>query len=396
MGNIRAQPSGKLYFDFRYLGKRCREITALPDTAMNRKLLTQTLKKIEAEILTGQFDYAKYFPTSMFLKTIKLQEVRLNRGAYRDNIPSLNQHTDRWLEEREIEWRINYRTTIINLLEKHVRPELGELPLDAITRDVLVTYRTGRAKYRTPGGNQLSHCTINRLMMITKAIIEDGCIRHNLVSPFDRIKKLKEEKTHVDPFSLNDVTAMIADVRSDFRDYLITRVFTGMRSAEINGLRWKCVDFDRREILIRETFTQGRFEYTKNDPSQREINMSVPVLEALKRQFDVTGYRGRDGLVFSTRMGTPIDGKNFTNRIWKPMLEDLGIEYRRPYNTRHTCATLWLASGESPEWVARQLGHANTQMLFSVYSRYVPNLTRNDGSAFERLLASAGATGDTV
>ena len=124
--------------------------------------------------------------------------------------------------------------------------------------------------------------------------------------------------------------------------------------------------------------------------------MSVPVLEALKRQFDVTGHRGRDGLVFSTRMGTPIDAKNFTNRIWKPMLEDLEIEYRRPYNTRHTCATLWLASGESPEWVARQLGHANTQMLFSVYSRYVPNLTRNDGSAFERLLASAGATGDTV
>ena len=74
------------------------------------------------------------------------------------------------------------------------------------------------------------------------------------------------------------------------------------------------------------------------------------------------------------------------------MLEDLEIEYRRPYNTRHTCATLWLASGESPEWVARQLGHANTQMLFSVYSRYVPNLTRNDGSAFERLLASAGDT----
>jgi len=78
------------------------------------------------------------------------------------------------------------------------------------------------------------------------------------------------------------------------------------------------------------------------------------------------------------------------------MLVDLDIAYRRPYNTRHTCATLWLASGESPEWAARQLGHANTQMLFSVYSRYVPNLTRNDGSAFERLLASTGAAGEPV
>ena len=32
------------------------------------------------------------------------------------------------------------------------------------------------------------------------------------------------------------------------------------------------------------------------------------------------------------------------------------------------------------------MGHANTEMLFKVYSRYVPNLTRKDGSAFERLL----------
>lgn len=70
------------------------------------------------------------------------------------------------------------------------------------------------------------------------------------------------------------------------------------------------------------------------------------------------------------------------------MLEDLNIPYRRPYNTRHTAATIMLASGESPEWVARQLGHANTQMLFTVYSRFVPNLTRNDGSALDRLLAN--------
>ena len=32
------------------------------------------------------------------------------------------------------------------------------------------------------------------------------------------------------------------------------------------------------------------------------------------------------------------------------------------------------------------MGHTTTEMLFRVYSRYVPNLTRRDGSAFERLL----------
>lgn len=32
------------------------------------------------------------------------------------------------------------------------------------------------------------------------------------------------------------------------------------------------------------------------------------------------------------------------------------------------------------------MGHVNTMMLFKVYSRYVPNATRRDGSAFEAML----------
>jgi len=90
--------------------------------------------------------------------------------------------------------------------------------------------------------------------------------------------------------------------------------------------------------------------------------------------------------VFCNRNGTPIDNQNFLNRVWSPLLRHLDIPHRRAYQMRHTAATLWLASGEAPEWIARQLGHTSTEMLFRVYSRYVPNLTRRDGSAMERLL----------
>lgn len=92
--------------------------------------------------------------------------------------------------------------------------------------------------------------------------------------------------------------------------------------------------------------------------------------------------------MFSTRARTPLSHNNVTKRVWYPLLRHLGLRKRWPYQTRHTAATLWLASGESPEWIARQMGHANTEMLFRVYSRYVPNLTRRDGSAFENLLAA--------
>ena len=73
-------------------------------------------------------------------------------------------------------------------------------------------------------------------------------------------------------------------------------------------------------------------------------------------------------------------------RVQDRLLRHLELPLRRPYQTRHTAATLWLAAGENPEWIARQMGHTTTEMLFRVYSRYVPNLTRQDGSAFEAVL----------
>ena len=187
---------------------------------------------------------------------------------------------------------------------------------------------------------------------------------------------------------------MLKTVRTDWHDYLQFRFLTGMRTGEGNGLKWKYVDFERRLILIRETFVLGEDEYTKTDSSQRDIQMSQPVYEALKRQWEVSGKLSE--YVFCNREGHPIDNKNFSDRVWYPLLRHLGLAKRRPYQMRHTAATLWLASGEAPEWIARQLGHSSTQMLFTVYSRFVPNMTRQDGSAIDRLLATRFSTGNVV
>jgi len=153
-------------------------------------------------------------------------------------------------------------------------------------------------------------------------------------------------------------------------------------------------------VMIRETFQDGRTEYTKTDGSQRDLQISGPVIEALCAMRP-EGYEANPGAfadtyVFHTRAGHPVDTTNFVYRVWKPLLERLGISYRRPYEMRHTCATLWLAAGESPEWIARQLGHTTTEMLFRTYSRYVPNLVRRDGTAFDRMIAGALHGGVTI
>lgn len=56
--------TGMLFFDFRYMGRRCRENTALDDTPGNRNKLEADLSRMEAEFVLDQFDYAAFCPYS--------------------------------------------------------------------------------------------------------------------------------------------------------------------------------------------------------------------------------------------------------------------------------------------------------------------------------------------
>lgn len=380
MGKIRSRTeTDKLFFDFIYLGERCREQTALSDTPANRKKLEKILERIEAEITLGTFEYAAYFPHSSRVQAFK----RLQSGSAFLTSPLFGDFAERWFDEKLVEWRDTHITTVRQTLDKHLLPAFGKQEVSAITKAEILSFRSALAKVPGLKGQTLSATRINHIMTPLRMILGEAADRFEFTSPYLNIKSLKVPKTDVEPFTLQEVLQILDTVRDDFRGYYTLRFFTGMRTGEIDGLQWKYVDFSRRQILIRETWVGGRLDYTKNDGSQREIEMSVPVYDALQKQREVTGA---SQFVFCSREGTPYSYRNINNRVWYPLLRHLGLRKRRPYQTRHTAATLWLGAGENPEWIARQMGHTTTEMLFRVYSRYVPNLTRRDGSAFDNLI----------
>ena len=382
MGKVAARKeTGKLYFDFRYLGKRCREQTTLDNTAANRKKLERILEKIEAEITLGSFDYGRYFPDSPRAETLSKRALTAVGGYHAT--PLLRQFAETWFAEKEIEWRESQIVTVQGCLDRHILPALGHKEVGSITRAEILEFRASLAKVNTRSGKKLSASRINHIMTPLRMMLNEAADRYEFSSPYRGIKSLNVPRTDVEPFTLDEVQQIIQRVREDFRQYYTVRFFTGMRTGEIDGLIWENVDFGRRQILVHQALVRGQIVPTKTDGSFRSIDMSQPVFDALKAQAEVTD---KTGLVFTTRKGTALSHVNVTKRVWYPLLEELGLRKRRPYQTRHTAATLWLAAGESPEWIARQMGHTTTEMLFRVYSRFVPNLTRQDGSAFERML----------
>ncbi|MBA4059155.1 MAG: integrase [Verminephrobacter sp.] len=415
MPSIRSRvDNGLLFFDFRFHGDRCREQTLLSDTPANRRKLEKVLDKIEAEIAAGTFVYANYFPNSKALARLERVAVQTDQIAVApvgcdvhtadpivigddtgSQTPTFSTFATQWFKEHEIEWRRSHIRSLRSTLDARLIPHFGQKVVSSITKSDILAYRATLAKVKGRGDKEgLSPKRINEIIGTLCQIMDEAADRFEFTTPTTNIKRLRVRKVDVDPFSLQDVQSILATVRADYRNYFTVRFFTGMRTGEVHGLKWRYVDFERRLIRVRETFVLGEDEYTKTDGSQRDIQMSQPVVEALTRQYEVTGKLS--DYVFCNLMGAPLDNKNFTDRIWYPLLRHLGMAERRPYQMRHTAATLWLAAGEAPEWIARQLGHTSTEMLFKVYSRYVPNLTRQDGSAMERLLASRMATGQVI
>lgn len=395
MASVRArQDTQRLFLDFSYMGVRCREQTLLPDNARNRKQLELLVQKMEAQMLVGDFNYAEFFPGSSQLAKLEKAGVINGHTTEANSIESSQQQTplfaefaDQWFLEVKIEWRSSHTRNVESIVESSLKPSFKNKTVGEITKADILKARNKMAKRPGRGTSGLmSPKSINNHMTILRMILTEAADRYEFENPFRNIKPLKLQKVHIEPFSLTEVETILRTVREDYRNYYLLRFYTGMRTGEIDGLKWEFVDFERREILVRETLINGETEYTKTDGSQREIPMFGPVYEALKAQHAATGKLSK--FVFCNSEAKPLDHNNVTKRVWYPLLRALNLKKRRPYQTRHTAATLLLASGENPEWVARTLGHSSTEMLFKVYSRYIPNLTRMDGSAFERLIQS--------
>ena len=306
----------------------------------------------------------------------------INRRLLNEEM-AFDKFAQKWYLISKVEWKYSTQQDFYSIMENHLIPHFKDTDISTITKSVLKEFRTGLTLKDGRQGRKMSNKRINNIMAVLRLIINEACDEFNLRSPFDKIEPLSIVTKDINPFDPTEVKAFLNGVRQDFRNYYTTRFFTGMRTAEIDGLKWQYVDFTNKKILIRETWQRKRWDTPKNKSSIRDIEMSKIVEGALMNQHRITGHLD---IVFANKNWKLLDHNLVTKRVWYPTLKRLKLRLRTPYQTRHTAATLWLASGENPEWIARQLGHSSTEMLFTKYSKFVPNLTRQDGSAFESFL----------
>ena len=150
-----------------------------------------------------------------------------------------------------------------------------------------------------------------------------------------------------------------------------------MRPSEAIALRWGDIDFTRGLARVKRARTFGQEHETKTF-KVRDVELNSRALSALAKQKQHTFLKGE--YVFENPVtGAPYSEERPLRRAyWNPTLKALGMHERNFYQTRHTYATLNLMAGANPMWVAKQMGHANMQMILTVYSKWIEGADKSN------------------
>ncbi|WP_207062874.1 Arm DNA-binding domain-containing protein [Motiliproteus sp. SC1-56] len=383
MATFHIRPNHILQYDICVYGVRFRETSGLPATPANIKRVTAQVKKINAQLALGTFEYRDFFPHSK--KVLAFEALKREKTGNPDD-PFFLPFAEHWFNLHAPAWKKSYRKAVTGDLKRHLFPHFGNWRLTQITREAALAFRNELLrKTRADGSRQLGNNRINGLMILLGAILRYA--RDELDIPFvlGPVKPLRTDPTDPRPLTLPEVEKFLSVVDPFYRDYYIVRLFTGMRGCEMSGLRDKDLDFDHRLIRVRAAWVQGEMTDLKTQYSRRDIPMIAPVYDALQRARAKT--QGKGGLVFLNPFDRPIDNRWLAQKAWYPALRKADLRRRNPHQSRHTAAVLHLAAHENPGYISRILGHSSSKLLFDVYAPYIHNATRQDGSAFEAMVS---------
>lgn len=369
---VRASRTGSsIEIDFRYQGVRCRETIKLdPSDTKNLKYAERFRGQILREIEMGTFNYVKHFPRSKRARQLGLTGPTLK----------IKDAIDDWMNRHKKATARSTWKDYSSAVEKYLKPEFGSLVVTGLSTAAIKSWMATLS---------ISNKRINNVMIplrgLYKDLFEDSLVDRDPVAP---IKALKvSEDDDVNPFTPGDREAFLKAVQEPQNRHLFEFAFwSGLRSSELIALTWDHVDFERGLILVRQAWVRGQMKETKTRKGRRDVMLLAPARQALESQAWFTCAPG--AFVFNNPNTNRrwYDPSQIRRSAWLKAYDDLeAVQYRNPYQTRHTFASTLLSAGEDPYWVAQQMGHSDTSMIMRRYGRWIPEINKDAGSKVKTL-----------
>jgi integrase len=316
-------------------GKRRTLALGLNDGNTGRGEAARAKARIENDVANGYYDptLTKYLPPKKRQHITGITTVELF-----DRFTQYQQKHE-GLSKASIETRYRYLKV---MLEKHLNIRAADIDRASIDGFALVC-------------RKLKPDTAKQRIWLLKAAWTWGRDKFQLpdVNPWDgvadRFKSVPVQP--VPAFSKDECRKILDGFRNSphyasYFEYVRFRLSMANRPQEVRDLKWEHIAADFGSVWFSSNKTK----------KARTVTLDQSIASMLKNRRDRLKPASDDELVFTSREGLPIDNGNF-RRLWRKVLAEVGVPYRKPYTTRKTSVRHSLLGGANYIEVAAAAGH---------------------------------------
>lgn len=304
-----------------------------------------------------------------------------------------------WLEEAvRPAVRPKTYTTYETLVRVHLIPGLGRVPLVSLSPQQVQTFLNQKLREGL-APRSVAHMRAVLRRALNQAVRWDMVPRNVAVL----VDSPRVPAFEVIPLSSAQARTLLDASRNDRLGALFAvALLTGMRQGEMLGLAWDDVDLVAGTVAVRRALQRvgGHLGFVepKTRRSARTLVLAPLAIDALRehrrRQLQEKLWQGsrwrESGLVFTTSVGTPLDGPTVTRRL-QALLADAGLPRQRFHDLRHACASLLLLDGVHPRVVMEMLGHSQIALTMNTYSHVASELQRDAARRIDALVRATGS-----
>ncbi len=266
------------------------------------------------------------------------------------------------------------------IIDNHLVSALGHHQLKQLNQQHIQAYY-GKAL------DKLSSRTVHHqhrvLSQALKYAVRQGYLGRN---PCELVDPPSPRGKTMRTLTLSEVTGLLISAEgSYYYPVIYTAVSSGLRQAELLGLRWRDIDIGSCSISVNRTLYKRRgtcqFVEPKTARSRRRVAMTAKLagflgeykLERQRLYYQVGKAMTLDDLVFANHEGGPID-PGVLSHSFARTAERAGLKNVRFHDLRHTFASLMLQRGGKPKVISEALGHASVAFTMDVYSHIIEGM----------------------
>ena len=340
--------NGRIRLRWRNNGKRY-SLSLGAFSELNLLQARKVVLQIEQDLILGSFDQT----------LLKYNGKQANKPAKTKSFTDYFEYWVKNYKQMDCEIHTNYNSTR-NMIRKWGRVDAGNLvkKLNAET-NAAVTYNRRLTILRSFVDWLVEQQVweTNPLLSVQRKRIKAKKLATREPFTTEEIGKILQA------FKINSACSPYSNTKHDFYyPFIYFLLKTGVRNAEAIGLRIKHVDFEARQISIREvlartlksTGAKNRVRKSTKNEKERILPLTPDLLSVL---LPLVEKRGPDDLVFLSPQKKSMDDENFRKRVFYPVLDRLGIRRRVVYACRHTFGSRCIDSGITPVMTAFLMGN---------------------------------------